>query len=188
MPEPAQRPPRTEPRVCRSVMRWNKKNFYRWHADPWGWNESCDPKRARFYASLNQLIPELSNQSQWGLKQGQSQGHWCCSEQIITARENTMRDLGMCRQTGRQYTVSYPHKYTHLIVCFSSAAYDGLRWNTLRKEYTCLKEAISAELLASGPICKRIISSINLVFRDLNLTTRLQCGQLSVFSPDTTFV
>lgn len=132
MPEPAHRPPRTEPRVCGVSCEWNKKNSYRWHAEPQGWIESCDPECARFYASLTLLIPELSNQSQWGLKQGQSQGRWCCSEQIITARENTMRDSGMW--LGRQdvNTQTRTHTHTHLMVCFTSAAYDGLRWNALR--------------------------------------------------------
>ncbi len=88
-----------------------KKISYRWHAEPRDWIESCDPERARFYASLTLLIPELSNQSQWVLKQGQSQGRWCCSEQIITARENTMRDLGMW--LGRQDVNTQPRTHTH---------------------------------------------------------------------------
>lgn len=47
MPELAHRPPRTEPRVCWVSCEWKKKISYRWHAEPQGWIESCDPVRAR---------------------------------------------------------------------------------------------------------------------------------------------
>ncbi len=55
-------------------------------------------------------------------------------------------------QTGRQYTVSYPHTYTHVMVCFTSAAYDGLRWNTLM---TVWKKQFQQNfwLLFQIPIC-----------------------------------
>lgn len=94
-------------------------------------------------------LPALSNQSQWGLKQGQSQGRWCCSEQIITARENTMRDLGMW--LGRQDVNTQPRSHTHthrhtlnglLHIC-------GLWWTEMECTEDCLKEVISAEFLAS---------------------------------------
>lgn len=144
------------------------------------WSSACPA-----LASLTLLIPALNNQSQWGLKQGQRQGRRCCTEQIITARENTMRDLGMWldRQDVNTQPRTHTHTHTHLMVYFTSAAYDGLRWTVWKKSFQQ-----NFWLPLQIPICKRIISSINQVFQDLDRTLCLQYGQLSVFLPDTTFV
>lgn len=148
------------------------------------WSSACP-----VLASLTLLIPELNNQSQWGLKQGQRQGRRCCSEQIITARENTMRDLGMWLD--RQDVNTQPRTYTHTHTLNGLLHICGLWWTEMECTEDCLKEVISAELLASTAnpnLQKNNIINQSHVPRSQSNTLSPVRSAVSLFLPDTTFV
>ncbi len=153
MPEPAQRPPKTEPRVCRSVMRMKLKKMLSMTCRSMGlnwimWSKACPVLRQP--QSVNSRAEQSVTMGSETRPKPRSLVLLGTDHHSQGKHDERLRNV--ISQTGRQYTVSYPHTYTHVMVCFTSAAYDGLRWNTLM---TVWKKQFQQNfwLLFQIPIC-----------------------------------